>query len=239
MLKVGFCGILVSTSIAFSAHALTLKSGQVIGEDGGVHTGASPTQIAALKRKAAASGKKAGVSGSNLYVIAGEEIVFIQVSEIAGKSDDQIQELVGTEVIQKVTGLPITFTDFQAAQQLAIDNGDTIGAVLSSQIEAGELSFLEGNLDFLDEDVAAGARLIEESGIKEQIANSSLFDPAALESLDDQLSDLSFEDAQGVIEEVNRVQDEFAQAIADHREADPEFFETAEGQALLEEAGLN
>ena len=59
-----------------------------------------------------------------------------------------------------------------------------------------------------------------------------------METLDEQLSDLTFEDAQGVIAEVNRVQDEFRDAIEAQRQADPDFFNTEEGQALLEEAGL-
>ena len=220
------------------AQALTFKSGQVIGGDGKIYDGASPQQAEALKKLAARSGKKAGVSGSQLYVVAGEEIVFIPVTEIAGKSDDQIQEIVGTEVIQSITGLPITFSDFEAAQAAAAADGRDIGDVLAEQIESGALGSLQIDLDEIDPEVIAGAKLIEESGIKDQIINSGLFDPAALETLDEQLSDLTFEDAQGVIAEVNRVQDEFRDAIEAQRQADPDFFNTEEGQALLEEAGL-
>ena len=220
------------------AQALTFKSGQVIGGDGKIYDGASPQQAEALKKLAARSGKKAGVSGSQLYVVAGEEIVFIPVTEIAGKSDDQIQEIVGTEVIQSITGLPITFSDFEAAQAAAAADGRDIGEVLAEQIESGALGSLQIDLDEIDPEVIAGAKLIEESGIKDQIINSGLFDPAALETLDEQLSDLTFEDAQGVIAEVNRVQDEFRDAIEAQRQADPDFFNTEEGQALLEEAGL-
>lgn len=220
------------------AQALTFKSGQVIGGDGKIYDGASPQQAEALKKLAARSGKKAGVSGGQLYVVAGEEIVFIPVTEIAGKSDDQIQEIVGTEVIQSITGLPITFSDFEAAQAAAAADGRDIGEVLAEQIESDALGSLQIDLDEIDPEVIAGAKLIEESGIKDQIINSGLFDPAALETLDEQLSDLTFEDAQGVIAEVNRVQDEFRDAIEAHRQADPDFFNTEEGQALLEEAGL-
>ena len=220
------------------AQALTFKSGQVIGGDGKIYDGASPQQAEALKKLAARSGKKAGVSGSQLYVVAGEEIVFIPVTEIAGKSDDQIQEIVGTEVIQSITGLPITFSEFEAAQAAAAADGRDIGEVLAEQIESGALGSLQIDLDEIDPEVIAGAKLIEESGIKDQIINSGLFDPAALETLDEQLSDLTFEDAQGVIAEVNRVQDEFRDAIEAQRQADPDFFNTEEGQALLEEAGL-
>ena len=220
------------------AQALTFKSGQVIGGDGKIYDGASPQQAEALKKLAARSGKKAGVSGSQLYVVAGEEIVFIPVTEIAGKSDDQIQEIVGTEVIQSITGLPITFSEFEAAQAAAAADGRDIGEVLAEQIENGALGSLQIDLDEIDPEVIAGAKLIEESGIKDQIINSGLFDPAALETLDEQLSDLTFEDAQGVIAEVNRVQDEFRDAIEAQRQADPDFFNTEEGQALLEEAGL-
>lgn len=220
------------------AQALTFKSGQVIGGDGKIYDGASPQQAEALKKLAARSGKKAGVSGSQLYVVAGEEIVFIPVTEIAGKSDDEIQEIVGTEVIQSITGLPITFSEFEAAQAAAAADGRDIGEVLAEQIESGALGSLQIDLDEIDPEVIAGAKLIEESGIKDQIINSGLFDPAALETLDEQLSDLTFEDAQGVIAEVNRVQDEFRDAIEAQRQADPDFFNTEEGQALLEEAGL-
>ena len=224
--------------VAGSAHALTLKSGEVLGSDGAVYEGASPSQMENIKKRAIESGKNAGVTGDNVFVVTGEQVVFIPVSELAGKSDEQMEELVGTRVIQSVTGLPITFSEFNAVQAIASETGRGLGEVLGEQIDAGALSFLSRNLDELDADVAAGAKLIEESGIKDQIANSGLFDPAALDSLDEQLSDLTLEDARGVIEEVNRVQDEFAAAVAAQREADPDFFETAEGQALLEEAGL-
>lgn len=100
--------ILVSLVLAlsFSAHALTIKSGQVLGSDGKLYDGASPEVMANLIKNAERTGKKAGLSGGSVYVVIdvpGEEgekdVVFIDLNELAGKDKDGIEAVVLDKVV--------------------------------------------------------------------------------------------------------------------------------------------
>ena len=81
-------------------HALTFKKGQVLGADGGVYDGASPGQREALvlnsKRTGlfGSEGAKAGVYGSNIFVVVGEDVVFVPVSEVRGKSKEEMMDVI-------------------------------------------------------------------------------------------------------------------------------------------------
>ena len=116
--------ILASTCLVSAAQALTLKSGQVIGGDGGVYDGASPEQQAALIARAQNGGDIAGVNGSSVFVVVGDTITYVPVDEIRGKSDDRMKEIIGDEVIQNVTGVEeLTLADVENATLLAEESG--------------------------------------------------------------------------------------------------------------------
>ena len=66
-----------------AAHALTFKKGQVLGNDGQIYDGASPRESARLLETAKDGGKAAGVFGRNLYVVIGEDITFIPLTDPA------------------------------------------------------------------------------------------------------------------------------------------------------------
>ena len=66
-----------------AAHALTFKKGQVLGNDGQIYDGASPRESARLLETAKDGGKAAGVFGRNLYVVIGEDITFIPLTDLA------------------------------------------------------------------------------------------------------------------------------------------------------------
>ena len=116
--------ILVSTCLVSAAQALTLKSGQVIGGDGGVYDGASPEQQAALIARAQNGGDIAGINGSSVFVVVGDTITYVPVDEIRGKSDDRMKEIIGDQVIQNVTGVEeLTLADVENATLLAEESG--------------------------------------------------------------------------------------------------------------------
>ena len=116
--------ILASTCVMSAAQALTLKSGQVIGGDGGVYDGASPEQQAALIARAQNGGDIAGVNGSSVFVVVGDTITYVPVDEIRGKSDDRMKEIIGDQVIQNVTGVEeLTLADVENATLLAEESG--------------------------------------------------------------------------------------------------------------------
>ena len=110
--------------LASSAQALTLKSGQVIGGDGGIYEGASPEKQQALISIAKNGGEIAGLTGASVFVVVGETITYVPVAEIRGKSDDRMKEIIGDEVIQNVTGLEdLTLADVENATMLAEEAG--------------------------------------------------------------------------------------------------------------------
>ncbi len=86
--------------VAGSASALTLKSGEVLSSDGKVYSGASPEQKAAIVEQSkiqglfGADGKKAGVRGSNIFVVVGEDVVFVPLTDVRGKSKEQMMDII-------------------------------------------------------------------------------------------------------------------------------------------------
>ena len=85
-----------------AAHALTFKKGQVLGSDGQIYDGASPRESARILENAKDGGKAAGVFGRNLFVVIGEDITFIPLTDLSGKSEDQIEEIVVDRVTNDV-----------------------------------------------------------------------------------------------------------------------------------------
>ena len=120
--------------LASSAHALTLKSGQVIGGDGGIYEGASPEKQQVLINMAKNGGDIAGVTGASVFVVVGDTITYVPVAEIRGKSDDRMKEIIGDEVIQNVTGVAeLTLADVENATMLAEEAGVPLEDLVSME----------------------------------------------------------------------------------------------------------
>ena len=94
--------------VVSSASALTLKSGEVLSSDGKVYSGASPDQKAAIVAQSKSSGlfgaggKKAGVRGSNIFVVVGEDVVFVPMTDVQGKSKDQMMDIIAEAAGQQL-----------------------------------------------------------------------------------------------------------------------------------------
>ena len=91
-----------------NAHALTLKSGEVLGGDGQVYEGASPEQqkniVEASKRSGFfGDGKKSGVQGSNLWLVVEDDLVFVPLSDLRGKNKDRIKEVIKDAIVSHLT----------------------------------------------------------------------------------------------------------------------------------------
>ena len=115
------CAIL---ALSFSAsQALTLKKGDVIGGDGQVYEGASPELIRQIianskKKDFFGNSQTAGVNGSNLYVVVEDDVTFIPISSLTGKSKSEIQAIV-IESVMADFGETIDLSDAQDSAQLA------------------------------------------------------------------------------------------------------------------------
>ena len=76
---------------AGQATALTLKTGQVLGSDGGVYDGASPEQIERMIENAeredwGGNKRTSGVIGRNLSIVVEEKPVFVPLNDLQGKT---------------------------------------------------------------------------------------------------------------------------------------------------------
>ena len=104
-LQLAFCATLLVFGVSHAASALTLKSGQVLSSDGQVYDGASPEQKEALIAKSkekgwfGADGKKSGVQGSNVFIVVQDEVVFVPITEIKGKSKEGVTEVIKNHIV--------------------------------------------------------------------------------------------------------------------------------------------
>ena len=69
------------------SNALTLKTGEVLGSDGKVYSGASPEQLSKMEKTFKDSGKKAQVIGDILFVDVLGKAVSMSVRELQSKKD--------------------------------------------------------------------------------------------------------------------------------------------------------
>ena len=109
MLRLSFILLALAPFIAATgAGALTLKSGEVLSSDGKVYSGASPDQKAALVAQSKSKGlfggegKKAGVRGSNIFVVVGEDVVFVPMTDVRGKSKEQMMDVIADAAGQQL-----------------------------------------------------------------------------------------------------------------------------------------
>ena len=98
--------LITSAAIAampLAGSALTFKKGQVLGADGQIYDGASPEVQARLIAKAQDGGKSAGVSGRQLYVVVNDTITSVGLSDLAGKSEETVKEIIVEKVTETVS----------------------------------------------------------------------------------------------------------------------------------------
>ncbi|MGC6453600.1 MAG: hypothetical protein ACON31_06795 [Candidatus Puniceispirillaceae bacterium] len=136
----------MAMAMPMTASALTFKKGQVLGSDGQLHDGASPDLRDRLIAKAKRTGKTAGVSGGKLFVVVNDTITFVELQDLAGKSEESVKDIV----VEKVTE---TVTDAFTRQALA-DAGVDVDTLADSAEALAS-----------DEDVAAALAEIDKADI--------------------------------------------------------------------------
>ena len=107
--------VLMSLAMASTAQALTFKKGEVLGSDGKL------TAVRHLSRwndslNARSEDMPAGVvTGNNVFVVVGDEVSFVPVDELRGKTKDTQLQIIGDQVVQDMTGNEnITFAQVEA-----------------------------------------------------------------------------------------------------------------------------
>ncbi|MEX0502151.1 hypothetical protein AB3X55_00980 [Alphaproteobacteria bacterium LSUCC0719] len=160
-LRCAYFTALLIFGLTHGAAALTLESGQVLSSDGQVYDGASPEQQEALIAKSketgwfGAEGKKSGVQGSSVYVVVQDELVFVPLKDIKGKSKEGITKVIKDRIV------------------------DTLMADTTAKIIASEGSIDPETMERLNE--LANDPVTAE--IAAQIAEDAAGDPAMAEAL--------------------------------------------------------
>ena len=173
-----------------SAMALTFKKGQVLGSDGKIYDGASPEETARLIKNAADGGESAGVRGNNLFVVMDDELVFIPLSDLSGKTKETRMDIVKAHVIANATDLDVDELLEEAGNLEAVQESRLAG--IEARIEAG-LSATEA----VDLDNALATAMTA----SEQVAAQSALEEAleAADGVDAEVEAL-FEDSNSVFD---------------------------------------
>lgn len=183
-------GAVVLALATSSAMALTFKKGQVLGSDGKIYDGASPEETARLIKNAADGGESAGVRGNNLFVVMDDELVFIPLSDLSGKTKETRMDIVKAHVIANATDLDVDDL---------LEEAGNLEAVLESRlsgIEAGIEAGLSAT-EAVDLDNALATAMTA----SEQVAAQSALEEAleAADGVDAEVEAL-FEDSNSVFD---------------------------------------
>lgn len=142
-------GLLTAAAIAampVAGSALTLKKGQVLGSDGQIHDGASPDVRTRLIARAQDGGKSAGVNAGQLYVVVRDTITFVPITDIAGKSEETVKEIVVEKVTETITealteeALAAAGADINLAEEAAEAASEAEVNAALDQIAAADLA---------------------------------------------------------------------------------------------------
>ena len=180
-------------SMPLAASALTFKKGQVLGSDGQIYDGASPDLRDRLIKKAQRTGESAGVTAGKLFVVVNDTITFVPLSDLAGKSEETVKEIVVEKVTETVTKV---FTE-QALAKAGInveDLADGAEDAASDEEVAAALASID------DADVAGIAAAEAAKATKEAWANLSQED---LAEATQHAAEFAAEEAAKVIEHQN------------------------------------
>ena len=156
--------------IPLSAQALTFKKGQVLGNDGQLYEGASPEEMDKLVAKAKDDGKTAGVFVRNMFVIVRESVSFIPLSDLSGKSQDQIEEIVVDRVTKDVMDRALQEANVAgSAATVAADGNAVVNATANAagrQLTEEEIGILEEMAEAAsEEEVSAALASIEAADV--------------------------------------------------------------------------
>ena len=191
-----FIGVVGLASIP--AQQLTLKTGEVLASDGTVHMGASPENRANIIANAKEQDIPAGVYGSNIYIVTGDEVTFVHRNELRGKTKDTMIAIVGDSVVQNLTGNDdITFDDVMAVNEISSSTGVDVETLLNSE----ELAALDPETLAETQDFSSETGITVENLMAVNDVLASLPD----DQIDDFISDIEDMVDDGLADEVNQL----------------------------------
>ena len=186
----------LAAGFAAPASALTFKKGEVLGPDGNVYTGASPEQIDRLIERAADQDLPAGVVGNNVFVVVEEQVSFVPVSDLSGKTKESQLQVIGNQVVQDMTGNDeITFEQVQALNEASAATGQDISELLA-----------EGGIEGLDAELVAELQdVASETGIdfENLVAVNTVLESLPDNQVEQLMDDLGQMIDEGFADEIN------------------------------------
>lgn len=157
---------LMATPLASSA--LTFKKGQVLGSDGQMYDGASPDIRARLIAEAQDGGKSAGIATGQLYVVVEDTITFVPISDIAGKSEESVKEIIVEKVTETVTEALTEKALADAGIDVDALAGDAADEASAEQIQAALAEIQASDVAGIAAEEAAAATQAAWEGISQE-----------------------------------------------------------------------
>ena len=168
----------------------------MLGPDGEIYHGASPEQMERLIERAAAEDMPAGVVGNNVFVVVGDKVSFVPVSDLRGASQEMQLQIIGDQVVQDITGNDeITFEQVQALNEASEATGQDISELLS-----------DGGVAGLDADLVAELeKVASETGIDfdNLVAVNSVLETLPDDQVNQLMDDLGQMIEEGFADEIN------------------------------------
>ena len=188
--------VLMSLAMASTAQALTFKKGEVLGADGEIYHGASPEQMERLIERAASEDMPAGVTGNNVFVVVGDKVSFVPISDLRGASQDKQLQIIGDQVVKDITGNDeISFEQVQALNEASEATGQDISELLS-----------DGGIEGLDDELVAELeKVASETGIDfdNLVAVNSVLETLPDDQVNQLMDDLGQMIEEGFADEIN------------------------------------
>ena len=148
----------LSLAITTQTNALTFKKGEVLGADGEVYHGASPDQMERLIEQAKESGDVSGVTGTNVFVVVGEDVTFEQVNTVnkfSAKTGISVEEILADGDIAGIDPDIMKQIEAMSAETgISIDNLVAVNSVIEAMPEGQANQFIEDLGDLVDSGMA-------------------------------------------------------------------------------------
>ena len=149
-----------------------------------------------LIERAAAEDMPAGVVGNNVFVVVGDKVSFVPVSDLRGASQAKQLQIIGDQVVKDITGNDeITFEQVQALNEASEATGQEISELIS-----------EGGIEGLDDELVAELeKVASETGIDfdNLVAVNSVLETLPDDQVNQLMDDLGQMIEEGFADEIN------------------------------------
>ena len=146
--------------------------------------------------RAAAEDMPAGVVGNNVFVVVGDKVSFVPVSDLRGASQDVQLQIIGDQVVKDITGNDeITFEQVQALNEASEATGQDISELLS-----------DGGIEGLDDELVAELeKVASETGIDfdNLVAVNSVLETLPDDQVNQLMDDLGQMIEEGFADQIN------------------------------------